>query len=109
MTGFILLIIGAVIYFIPSMVGWNHRNSNSILALNLFLGWTILGWVGALVWALSKDKNEQNSPTNVYQKSTTTPEFTGIAKELENIKWLNEKGILSDEEYRIAKDKILRS
>jgi hypothetical protein len=30
-----------------------HNNESAILALNLFLGWTLLGWVIALVWALT--------------------------------------------------------
>jgi len=41
------------IYFIPVIVARrrNHPNSTSIGILNIFLGWTIFGWVGALVWA----------------------------------------------------------
>ena len=45
------LLILAVIYFIPTMVGWNHRNVTAIILLNIFLGWTFIGWVVALVWA----------------------------------------------------------
>lgn len=43
------------VYFIPSFVagGRNHRNANAILALNLLLGWTFLGWAIALIWALT--------------------------------------------------------
>jgi len=26
-----------------------------LFALNLLLGWTVVGWVAALVWALTKD------------------------------------------------------
>jgi hypothetical protein len=31
------------------------RNATAILALDLLLGWTVLGWVAALVWALTRD------------------------------------------------------
>lgn len=48
------LLILAVLYFIPTMVGWNHRNVTAIILLNIFLGWTFIGWVVALVWAASK-------------------------------------------------------
>lgn len=51
----IFLVIGLCIYFLPAAVGWNKRNNMAILALNLFLGWTFIGWVVALVWALTKD------------------------------------------------------
>lgn len=42
-----------VIYFIPAIVAYNrnHHQEGAIFILNLFLGWTLLGWVAALVWA----------------------------------------------------------
>ncbi len=50
------LLIG-VPYFIPSIVAYARRKTNrgAILALNIFLGWTVVGWVVALVWALKTD------------------------------------------------------
>lgn len=56
--GFILLLLGVVLYFLPTIVAnYNHRdNCGAILALNLLLGWTFLGWVVALVWALTDSK-----------------------------------------------------
>jgi uncharacterized membrane protein YqaE (UPF0057 family) len=49
----VLLAIMLAIYFIPAIVGSErgHHNSTAIFVLNLFLGWTLLGWVAALVWA----------------------------------------------------------
>lgn len=43
----------AVIYFIPLTVARRRRHPNTVAIgiLNLFLGWTFLGWVAALVWA----------------------------------------------------------
>lgn len=54
----LLLIIGAGIYFIPTMVAElrHHRNTTAIILLNVFLGWTLLGWVGALIWAFYEEK-----------------------------------------------------
>lgn len=51
----ILIIIGIVIYFLPSIVAYNrnHNQYNPILLLNLFLGWTVIGWIAALIWAVS--------------------------------------------------------
>jgi hypothetical protein len=42
-------------YFIPSIVAFarRHHNAVPILFLNIFLGWTLIGWVGALIWALT--------------------------------------------------------
>ena len=49
----IVLGIALGIYFIPSFVASDrgHHNTAAIVVLNLFLGWTFLGWVLALVWA----------------------------------------------------------
>lgn len=43
------------IYFVPAYVGRHKQNATAILVLNIFLGWTFIGWVGALVWALTND------------------------------------------------------
>jgi hypothetical protein len=42
-------------YFIPSIVAWGKRDFNAICALNVLLGWTPVGWVVALCWALKRD------------------------------------------------------
>ena len=56
---FLLIIITLVIYFFPSFVAMVRENTQTaaIFILNLTLGWTILGWIGALVWAFVKQKN----------------------------------------------------
>ena len=43
------------IYLFPFIIakGRGMRNAGSILVLNLFLGWTLLGWVVALSWAVA--------------------------------------------------------
>ena len=54
-------IIFLVVYFIPTFVGFsrNKYNKTAIFLLNFFLGWSLIGWVVALVWAVSKDKQPQ--------------------------------------------------
>lgn len=50
----LLWAIGIVIYFAPVIVAWqrNVARQRGIFVLTLLLGWTLIGWVGALVWAL---------------------------------------------------------
>jgi nucleoside permease NupC len=45
------------IYFIPALTAGylNHRQFTGILVLNVLLGWTFIGWVAALIWAVLKD------------------------------------------------------
>jgi hypothetical protein len=53
-----LFLISVALYFIPSIVAFNRRksNRNAILVLNIFLGWTFIGWIAALVWAFSNER-----------------------------------------------------
>jgi RsiW-degrading membrane proteinase PrsW (M82 family) len=54
------LFVGALciaVYFLPTIVAASRhkRSENAIVALNLLLGWTLIGWIVALVWALTAD------------------------------------------------------
>lgn len=51
------LIMILALYFLPSLVATmkKKRNSGAIFAVNLFLGWTVIGWIVAIVWALTND------------------------------------------------------
>ena len=48
---------GFVMYFLPAIIAFarSKRDTVAILMLNFFLGWTMIGWVVALVWALKTD------------------------------------------------------
>jgi Superinfection immunity protein len=48
---------GFLMYFLPSVVAFarNKRDTTSIVLLNFFLGWSVIGWVIALVWAFKND------------------------------------------------------
>jgi len=65
-AGFILFVILIFVYFIPTVVANANRkvNTSAIFVLNLLLGWTLVGWVIALVWALAKEDKDlrQNRP-----------------------------------------------
>jgi hypothetical protein len=50
-----LLCVLAAVYFLPAIIAFSrgHHNSGAILALDLLLGWTALGWIVAFVWSLT--------------------------------------------------------
>ena len=57
LLGIILLIAGIVLLVIgllPSLIAFNrkHQYRWPILIINVFLGWTLIGYVVALVWAV---------------------------------------------------------
>ncbi len=57
--GLILL----VLYFLPALVAVERRvpNVGSVVVINAFLGWTVIGWVVALAMAArSVPKREQS-------------------------------------------------
>jgi hypothetical protein len=51
-------------YFLPTIVGRHRRNAPAIFLLNLLLGWTLLGWVIALVWAATTDQSSTNTTSS---------------------------------------------
>ena len=52
----VVVIVSAVLYLIPWEIALarKHHNTKAIFAVNLLLGWMVLGWIAALVWALTK-------------------------------------------------------
>jgi hypothetical protein len=48
------LIFGVALYFLPSIIAAvrHTHNSTAILLLNLFFGWTMVGWFVALLMAI---------------------------------------------------------
>ena len=49
---------GFVMYFLPTVIALlrEKRDKLSIFLLNFFLGWSVIGWVIALLWALKTDQ-----------------------------------------------------
>jgi hypothetical protein len=66
----IFTVLGLAIYFLPTIIAMarGHKNTAAILVVNMFLGWTFLGWVGALAWSCT------NNVTAVNVNLGVTPE-----------------------------------
>lgn len=94
-----IIVISIIIYFTPSILGENKKNSMSILMLNLFLGWTLIGWVVSLVWAVSKD-----NPNKIAIINNKTP-----IEKLKLLKELYDNGALTKEEFNSQKSNILKN
>ena len=49
----------ALLYMLPWVVARSrsHRNSLAIFWLNVFAGWSGIGWLACLVWALLKQES----------------------------------------------------
>src|SRR5208283_5061381 len=70
-----LLLAMAIAYFIPSLVALyrHHSSTGGILVINLFLGWTFIGWVIALAWACSGISRQFASPAAPLSPAASAP------------------------------------
>ena len=53
----LLLLPFGAIHFLPTIIAAlrHSRHVVGIFLLNLFLGWTVVGWVVALIWAITSE------------------------------------------------------
>ena len=83
----ILFLVVLGIYFLPTTIAMMTGSSlvAAVFVVNLFLGWTGLGWIGALVMAvLPKQKNQT---IIVQQSSDGTPNTATTPSGVEKIKY----------------------
>jgi len=101
---FVIVIVIIFTYFLPSIIASSreHHNSTALFFANLFFGWTFIGWVVCLIWALT-NKSEDTTIIN----NNTNNEDASVADELEKLLKLKDAGILSEDEFRSQKEKIL--
>jgi hypothetical protein len=69
------LIFGLVLLFLPTVVARsrNHPNTLVIFLVNLFFGWTFVGWVVSLLWACARVPHPMLY-RRPYPSVTTTPQ-----------------------------------
>lgn len=55
----VLLLVG---HFLPSIIALarGHHNGFAIFLTNLLLGWTVIGWVIALIWSTTSIQRRAN-------------------------------------------------
>lgn len=54
----VMFLVGLAFYFAPTILAFSRGKGNAvaILVVNLFFGWSLIGWVVALVWALTQEQ-----------------------------------------------------
>lgn len=62
--GVALIILAVLFYFLPALIADRRKagQSTAIGWVNLLFGWTILGWIAALVWAVSDAPKVETLP-----------------------------------------------
>lgn len=56
------LFISLVLYFVPVIIAYirKHNHLMAITILTIFVGWTFIGWLSALLWSLSSDIKDES-------------------------------------------------
>jgi hypothetical protein len=70
----LLLALLFIPYWVPTIVAFvrRHPSKAAILAVNFFFGWTFVGWVLSLAWALSDNTGRSQT---VVVSTTVNPSF----------------------------------
>lgn len=57
----VLLLFMAPVYLAPAGIAIvrKHRNALAIGLLNVLLGWTVIGWILALIWAVYRERESR--------------------------------------------------
>ena len=55
MESLTFIIFFLLVYSLPAVCAMTrrHKDKNAIAALNLMLGWTLVGWIVAFVWSMT--------------------------------------------------------
>lgn len=97
---FAMLAVAVIVYFLPLIIASQkkHPSAVAIAALNVLAGWTLIGWLFALVWSLSAVMTKPSQPK---------PESS--VNDLYKLAELKEKGLLTHEEFEKEKMKLLNA
>jgi Superinfection immunity protein len=67
---FVVAVSTLAVYLLPGFVAAcrDHPRATAVFVLNLVLGWTVIGWIAALVWAIRTPAAERApAPTGIDQ------------------------------------------
>ena len=51
----LFLLFICLIYFLPAIIARDKSDAGLIFLVNLFLGWTVIGWIVTFIWACTAD------------------------------------------------------
>ncbi|PYE21368.1 superinfection immunity protein [Paraburkholderia silvatlantica] len=70
------LVMLVLLYFVPSIIAFHcmHRKRRAITRLNILLGWSVLGWIVAFLWALTSVDKEGSAMSKRVRKTARISE-----------------------------------
>jgi hypothetical protein len=113
--------IGIFLYLLPAWIAWSrkHHQKGPIILVNVLLGWTIIGWLWALVWSVSSIKKDTVvvlPATNaidavpVMQNASPANSVTSksVSERIADLKGMLDNGAISQAEYELLKADTLK-
>lgn len=115
LVSLLFFVFAPALYLLPIYEAWKreHPNMTPVVLVNIFLGWTLIGWVAAMVMAYRSNEpqkvelvynNEPYEPRPSFAPATSKP---SIADELQKLADLKKQGLLTEEEFSQQKSKLL--
>ena len=107
-----------VVYVLPSLISlWRkHPSKGSIIAVNILLGWTGIGWIWAFIWSLGSTRHNvvvvnpapviatpQNAPAALPVANKT------IAERISELKAMLDSGTISPAEFELLKADAMKA
>ena len=92
------------LYFLPYLTAQkqSHIKLRTIYLLNIFTGWTVIGWIGIMIWLYTPTKPQNHTHSNK-QIVNERLKYKQLLDELLN------SGAISQEEYQQRIDELLNS
>lgn len=106
---FLLILIVAGIYFIPSFISKGKVRFGQVFIINLFLWWTLIGWVIALVMAIDRSnvskereygQDQWENYTTVIIRWKEVQILNEDLKKIHKLKKLLNWGLISEKEHK---------
>jgi hypothetical protein len=106
-----------VLYILPSLIALyrKHPSKGSIIAVNILLGWTAIGWLWSLIWSLgSKGQTVVVVNTPPAMASQTVPVAVPVghktvADRIGELKAMLDAGTINQNEFDMLKAEALKA
>lgn len=92
------------LYLLPGQVSWwrKHPSKWAIIVTNIVFGWTMIGWVVALIWALGKKES-------VVMVPATGASGKSASEKIAEAKSLLDTGTITQAEFDLIKSDALKN
>ncbi|WPB54957.1 superinfection immunity protein [Xylophilus sp. GOD-11R] len=104
------------LYLLPIYEAAKRRHPRiiPIALIDILLGWTVVGWIVAMVWSVrapevvAAGEENENSPYVIVQEPSRYPP-NSAAESLKELAKLRAEGAITEEEYVAAKGRVLQA